>query len=128
MLYMPTDAAKPKRLQGCYVSDQETERMVYFWNGQHPDAQSPMLKVEELASAQTAAIGGSVNRPRDGLFDTAMQLAEDSGTISASFLQRKLHIGYPRAARLADEVKEALGQDTDDGGAEIPADDDTLLR
>ncbi|XUW99846.1 MAG: DNA translocase FtsK [Dehalogenimonas sp.] len=127
MLYMPTDAAKPKRLQGCYVSDQETERMVYFWNGQHPEANSPMLKVEELATAQTPGILGGT-QPRDSLFDTAMQLAQESGNISASFLQRKLHIGYPRAARLADEVKEALGQDTDDGGAEVPADDDTLLR
>jgi DNA segregation ATPase FtsK/SpoIIIE, S-DNA-T family len=127
MLYMPTDAAKPKRLQGCYVSDQETERLVYFWNGQRPEAQAPMLKVEDLASAQTpGAFGGT--QQRDSLFDTAMQLAEESGTISASFLQRKLHIGYPRAARLADEVKEAIGQDTDDGGAEVPADDDTLLR
>ncbi|APV44853.1 DNA segregation ATPase FtsK/SpoIIIE, S-DNA-T family [Dehalogenimonas formicexedens] len=127
MLYMPTDAAKPKRLQGCYVSDQETERMVYFWNGQHPDANSPMLKVEELASTQANA-GGGAAKQRDSLFETAMQLAEESGNISASFLQRKLHIGYPRAARLADEVKEALGQDTDDGGAEVPADDNTLLR
>ncbi|PPD57462.1 FtsK/SpoIIIE family DNA translocase [Dehalogenimonas etheniformans] len=127
MLYMPTDAAKPKRLQGCYVSDQETERMVYFWNGQHPEANSPMLKVEELATAQTPGILGGT-QPRDSLFDTAMQLAQESGNISASFLQRKLHIGYPRAARLADEVKEALGQDTEDGGAEVPADDDTLLR
>ena len=127
MLYMPTDAAKPKRLQGCYVSDQETERLVYFWNGQRPEAQTPMLKVEELASLQAAGSAGGTQQ-RDSLFDTAMQLAEESGTISASFLQRKLHIGYPRAARLADEVKEAIGQDTDDGGAEVPADDDTLLR
>ncbi len=122
MLYMPTDAAKPKRLQGCYVSDLETERLVYFWNGQHPETVSPMLKVEELVSAQTLA-GFDKKPQRDSLFDTAMQLAEESGTISASFLQRKLHIGYPRAARLADEVKEALGQDTDDGGAEVPADE-----
>ena len=127
MLYLPTDAAKPKRLQGCYVSDPETERLVYFWNGQHPESVTPMLKVEDLPSVQTpGAFGGT--QQRDSLFDTAMQMAEESGTISASFLQRKLHIGYPRAARLADEVKEAIGQDTDDGGAEVPADDDTLLR
>jgi S-DNA-T family DNA segregation ATPase FtsK/SpoIIIE len=122
MLYMPTDAAKPKRLQGCYVSDLETERLVYFWNGQHPDAKAPMLKVEELAPAPAAA-GSDKKQQRDSLFENAMQLAQESGTISASFLQRKLHIGYPRAARLADEVKEALGQDTDDGGAEVPADE-----
>ncbi|KTB49023.1 FtsK/SpoIIIE family/Ftsk gamma domain [Dehalogenimonas alkenigignens] len=124
MLYMPTDAAKPKRLQGCYVSDLETERLVYFWNGQHPEAQAPMLKVEELSAAQAPMPGITGKQQRDSLFDTAMQLAEETGTISASFLQRKLHIGYPRAARLADEVKEALGEDTDDGGAEVPADEE----
>ena len=124
MLYMPTDAAKPKRLQGCYVSDLETERLVYFWNGQHPEAQAPMLKVEELAAATQMVTGGSDKKQQqDSLFETAMNLAQETGTISASFLQRKLHIGYPRAARLADEVKEALGQDLDDGGAEVPEDD-----
>ncbi|MEN8614138.1 DNA translocase FtsK [Dehalogenimonas sp. THU2] len=124
MLYMPTDAAKPKRLQGCYVSDLETERLVYFWNGQQPEAQAPMLKVEELAAATQMVTGGSDKKQQqDSLFETAMNLAQETGTISASFLQRKLHIGYPRAARLADEVKEALGQDLDDGGAEVPEDD-----
>ena len=121
MLYMPTDAAKPKRLQGCFVSDLETERLVYFWNGQRPEPQAPMLKVEELAPVQSG--GGDKKPQRDSLFETAMNMARESGTISASFLQRKLHIGYPRAARLADEVREELGQDLDDGGAEVPEDD-----
>ena len=128
MLYMPTDAAKPKRLQGCFLSDTETERLVYFWNGQTPEPQAPILKIEDIPTP--AAPGGAVDtvRGRDSLFDTAMELAHQTGTISASFLQRKLHIGYPRAARLADEVKEALAQEEDGlltpEGAEVPDDDD----
>ncbi|ADJ25480.1 cell division protein FtsK/SpoIIIE [Dehalogenimonas lykanthroporepellens BL-DC-9] len=128
MLYMPTDAAKPKRLQGCFLSDTETERLVYFWNGQTPEPQTPMLKIEDIPTPTVE--GGALDtiKSRDSLFDTAMGLAHQTGTISASFLQRKLHIGYPRAARLADEVKEALAQEEEGPltpeGAEVPEDDD----
>ncbi|MDV2988600.1 MAG: DNA translocase FtsK [Dehalogenimonas sp.] len=123
MLYLPTDAAKPKRLQGCFVSDLESERLVYFWNGQNPEPQAPILKIEDIPAATLP--GGAVDtvHSRDSLFDTAMNLARQTGTVSASFLQRKLHIGYPRAARLADEVREALEDELDDGGAEVPEDD-----
>ena len=124
MLYMPTDAAKPKRLQGCFLSDAETERLVYFWNGQTPEPQEPILKIEDIPTFTQPGTAADTVHQRDSLFETAMKLARDTGTISASFLQRKLHIGYPRAARLADEVKEALEEDYDDGGAEIPKDDD----
>lgn len=124
MLYMPTDAAKPKRLQGCFVSDAESERLVYFWNGQTPEPQEPILRIEDIPSPTQPGTAADTVRPRDSLFESAMKLARDTGTISASFLQRKLHIGYPRAARLADEVKEALEEDYDDGGAEIPQDDE----
>ena len=75
MLYMPTDAAKPKRLQGCFVSDLETERLVYFWNGQRPEPQAPMLKVEELAPVPSS--GGDKKQQRDSLFETAMNMARN---------------------------------------------------
>lgn len=123
MLYLPTDAAKPKRLQGCFVSDLESERLVYFWNGQNPEPQTPILKIEDIPAATLPGGAADTVHSRDSLFDTAMNLARETGTISASFLQRKLHIGYPRAARLADEVREALDDDLDDGGAEVPEDD-----
>ncbi|MFC1992790.1 DNA translocase FtsK [Chloroflexota bacterium] len=105
MLYMPTEAGKPKRLQGCYVSDAETERIVYFWNNQRrEEPASPSLKVEELVPP----VVGVEKRtyPQDPLLDAARQLAEEYKHISTSFLQRRLRIGYPRAARIMEQLEE----------------------
>jgi len=102
MLYMPTEAAKPKRLQGCYVSDAERERLVYFWSSQRRE-EVAMPTVEELVPPLTAARGGF---PEDPLLDAARQLAKEHRYVSTSFLQRKLHIGYPRAARLMEQLEE----------------------
>ena len=109
MLFMPTEAAKPKRLQGCYVSDPETERLVYFWGNQRQETAS--LNIAELtgpaaAPAETAA-------PEDPLLESARQLLQEHKHISTSFLQRKLRIGYPRAARLME-----LLEQTDQGEEE----------
>ena len=102
MLFMPTEAAKPKRLQGCYVSDAERERLVYFWSSQRRE-EAAMPGVEELALPPARARGGF---PEDPLLDAAKQLAKEHRYISTSFLQRKLHIGYPRAARLMEQLEE----------------------
>jgi len=102
MLYMPTEAAKPKRLQGCYVSDAERERLVYFWSSQHRE-EGKMLALEELAPPPTGARG---DYPKDPLLDAARKLAEEHKYISTSYLQRKLHIGYPRAARIMEQLEE----------------------
>jgi S-DNA-T family DNA segregation ATPase FtsK/SpoIIIE len=106
MLYMPTEAAKPKRLQGCYVSDAERERLVYFWSSQRRE-EAAMLGVEELALPPTGARGGF---PEDPLLDAARQLAKEHMHISTSFLQRRLRIGYPRAARLMEQLEEEKGE------------------
>ena len=103
MLYMPTEAAKPKRLQGCYVSDTEVERLVYFWGSQQREEAVP-LKIEEVVPPLTGAGRGSF--PEDPLLEAARQLAREHKHISTSFLQRRLHIGYPRAARLMDQLEE----------------------
>ncbi len=102
MLYMPTEAAKPKRLQGCYVSDAERERLVYFWSSQRREERA-MLGAEELVPTLT---GAGVDYPADPLLDAARQLAKEHRYISTSFLQRKLHIGYPRAARIMEQLEE----------------------
>ncbi|MBA7657339.1 DNA translocase SpoIIIE [subsurface metagenome] len=110
MLYMPTEAAKPKRLQGCYVSDAETERLVYFWGSQRRE-EAAQLKVEELVSSPTfGRVGGY---PKDPLLETAKQLAREHKHISTSFLQRKLHIGYPRAARIMEQLEEESNQEAE---------------
>ena len=100
MLYMPTEAAKPKRLQGCYVSDAERERLVYFWSSQR--GEEVAVKIEEFAPP-TGAKGVF---PEDPLLDAARQLAKEYKHISTSFLQRKLRIGYPRAARIMEQLEE----------------------
>ena len=103
MLYMPTDAAKPKRLQGCFVSDAEVERLVYFWGSQKGE-ESVSLKVDEFAPP--VAIGKREGYPEDPLLESARQLAEEHKQISTSYLQRKLHVGYPRAARIMEQLEE----------------------
>jgi S-DNA-T family DNA segregation ATPase FtsK/SpoIIIE len=101
MLYMPTEASKPKRLQGCYVSDAETERLVYFWGSQKKE-EAASLKIEGVTAPATAARGAY---PEDPLLEIARQLLKEHHHISTSFLQRKLHIGYPRAARLMEDLE-----------------------
>ncbi|MFC2048216.1 DNA translocase FtsK [Chloroflexota bacterium] len=103
MLYMPTEAGKPKRLQGCFVSDAEAERLVYLWNSQQVE-EAPPLKIEELVPSRTTA--QKAGYPEDPMLAAARQLAREHKHISTSFLQRRLHIGYPRAARIMDQLEE----------------------
>jgi S-DNA-T family DNA segregation ATPase FtsK/SpoIIIE len=103
MLYMPTEAGKPKRLQGCYVSDPETERLVYFWGSQQQE-QVASLKVEDFTAPRASIQRQTM--PEDPLLESVRQLAREHPQISASYLQRKLRIGYPRAARLMELFEE----------------------
>ncbi len=109
MLFMPTEASKPKRLQGCFLSDAEMERLVYFWGSQRKE-EADRLKVETLVSPVTTTIGGY---PKDPLLDTARELAQEHGHISTSYLQRRLHIGYPRAARIMEQLEEEMAQESE---------------
>jgi S-DNA-T family DNA segregation ATPase FtsK/SpoIIIE len=112
MLYMPTEAAKPKRLQGCFVSETEVERLVYFWGSQKGEEEaSSQLKIEDMVP--TMLSGRKEGYPQDPLLESARQLADQHEHISTSYLQRKLHIGYPRAARLMEQLEEEM-----DGGGE----------
>jgi len=101
MLYLPTEAGKPKRLQGCFVSDAEIGRLVYFWGNQRQMTDSVNFDelVEPVSSGQRVG-------PADSLLEQARQLAQEHKQISTSFLQRRLRIGYPRAARLMETLKE----------------------
>ncbi|MFC1873110.1 DNA translocase FtsK, partial [Chloroflexota bacterium] len=110
MLYMPTEAAKPKRLQGTFVSDPEIERLVYFWASQKPeDRTNEQIKLDEMVTAQMQKAEED-EFPKDPLLDSALELAGKHEHVSTSFLQRKLHIGYPRAARLSEQLEEELAR------------------
>ncbi len=112
MLFMPTEAAKPKRLQGCFLSDTEIERLVYFWGSQRQE-EADKLRMETLVSPTPATTFGGY--PRDPLLDTALEMAQH-GHISTSYLQRRLHIGYPRAARLMEQVEEEMAKEGEGEG------------
>ena len=101
MLYMPTEASKPKRLQGSFVSDTEIERLVYFWGNQRQMTGS--INFDELA--ELASLSQRMALP-DSLLEEARRLAQEHKHISTSFLQRRLRIGYPRAARLMETLKQ----------------------
>ncbi|MBI2847419.1 MAG: DNA translocase FtsK [Chloroflexi bacterium] len=102
MLFLPQDAPKPKRLQGTYVSESETERLVNFWNSQKKP--EPFYTVsEELAAFK---FGEGEQGGEDVLLQKAKELALEHRQISASLLQRRLRIGYPRAARLVDLLEQ----------------------
>jgi hypothetical protein len=103
MLFMPTDASKPKRLQGSFVSDQELEKIVDWWTNDRfrhlvPD------KLDHLLDE--AVVEDEKDQVEDPLFDAAKALAEQHSRISTSLLQRRLHVGYPRAARLVDQLED----------------------
>jgi S-DNA-T family DNA segregation ATPase FtsK/SpoIIIE len=104
MLYMPTDAAKPKRLQGVFVSDQEIDRLVSFWTQERfREIERPVYDhlLEEAKPAVDELTGAE-----DPLLDRARELAAEHNRVSTSLLQRRLRIGYPRAARLMDMLEE----------------------
>jgi S-DNA-T family DNA segregation ATPase FtsK/SpoIIIE len=110
MLYMPTEAGKPKRLQGSFVSDAEIERLVYFWGSQQ------QIKVSSVdfddVPERPPGAPRTVGTPPDPMLEEAKRLAQEYKHISTSFLQRRLRIGYPRAARLMEDLQRAgVGQE-----------------
>ncbi len=99
MLYYPMGASKPIRVQGCYLADKEMENvMKYLQNQAKPEYQE--IPNIEFASA------AKVEEALDDLFYQAAQLFIESDNASVSLLQRRLRIGYTRAARLMDLLEE----------------------
>ena len=101
MLYSSGDVSKPLRIQGAWVSDQELQRLVTHWRRQGLPRYTE-VDVEEMASlGETEEHGGA-----DELYDRALGVAQQYSRVSTSLLQRRLGIGYPRAARLIDLMEE----------------------
>ena len=103
MLYVPPDANKPKRLRGCFVSDQEIDKLVKFWKDRHDIYPSYL---DDAIAKAFAALETEEVKSEDPLMETARRLAKEHSHISTSLLQRRLHIGYPRAARIMDMLEE----------------------
>jgi len=115
MLYMASDSSKLVRLQGCFVSDKELERLVHFWRAQQetapaaaPDGSVPQTQPqivqqplwEDMVAKHKAA------DTTDDLLGEAIAVVRQYDRASASLLQRRLRVGYSRAARLIDLMEE----------------------
>lgn len=101
MLYSPQGLNKPMRVQGCFVSDDEVQRVISYWKAQgKPEYLDPE---GFLAETETKVESSGFE---DELFIDAGRLIMNTGMASVSFLQRKLKLGYARAARLIDILEE----------------------
>jgi S-DNA-T family DNA segregation ATPase FtsK/SpoIIIE len=95
MLFFPVGAPKPIRVQGAYLSDREVENLVSFWK-----KQAEPVYDESVAGEMQRANPGDTSE--DDLLPRAVEIFIETGHASISLLQRRLHIGYARAARLMD--------------------------
>lgn len=95
MLYYPVGAAKPIRVLGAYLSDREVEQLVQHWVKQSPPEYDQQWDNKLTLEAQ-------VSGNEDEILPRAVKMCVETGHASISLLQRRLHIGYARAARLMD--------------------------
>ncbi len=97
MLFLPIDAAKPTRIQGCYISEAEIEALVDFWRAQ----ESPVYLLQPSDFEPESPFYDD-DEEEDELYPAAVRLVVAHGQASTSMLQRRFKIGYGRAARLLD--------------------------
>ena len=106
MLFSRVDWGKPKRIQGCYVSDEEIFSVVEFVKEQSPaEYHEEILSAVAPATMQGAGGGGGASAD-DPLIWEAAHLVVESGLGSTSSLQRRLKVGYARAGRIMDMLEE----------------------
>jgi len=106
MLYAPSDINKPIRGQACFVSGDEISKVTHFIKKQRKPDISPEFDLKEEDADLLLGDDGSPTGAADPLFQKAVELAKAKGNISTSYLQRKLGIGYSKAARIIDDMEE----------------------
>ena len=116
MLYAPIGCGKPKRVQGCYVSDSEVEAVAsYVKNNFVTDYDQQVMEEIEKKAAQSGTKGSSAaaepeaseaELEGDEMLPAAVDVILETGQASVSMLQRRLKLGYARAARIVDEMEE----------------------
>ena len=105
MLYVSPDQAKPTRIQGPFISDGEVKKLVSFLRQQgEAEYQEEVFSQPVAVSPGTMLVNGE---ERDALFDKATDIVKSAGKASSSLLQRRLRIGYARAARILDQLEVA---------------------
>jgi S-DNA-T family DNA segregation ATPase FtsK/SpoIIIE len=127
MLYLSPEAGSPVRLQGCFVTDREITRLIDFWREQTGEEAEPPARAPEeekrkptgrAAEQETPGrkeeapwedlvkgIGEGADEAEEAELEEAVRIVQQYGRASASLLQRKMRLGYPKAARLMDELQ-----------------------
>ncbi|KOA20887.1 DNA translocase SpoIIIE [Clostridium homopropionicum DSM 5847] len=101
MLYYPVGESKPIRIQGAFISEEEVEKIVNFIKSQKSEVTYEEGIIDEINSSVEKGDSES-----DDLLDEAIEIVLESGQISTSFLQRRLRIGYNRAARIIEQLED----------------------
>lgn len=99
MLFNPIGAAKPMRIQGAFISEEEVEAIVNFLKN-HSNPQYEEIEIEEKTN------GKIFEQQEDELLEDAISVILETGQASISMLQRRLRIGYARAARIIDQLEQ----------------------
>ena len=105
MLYQPADEGKPTRVQGTYLSDTEIEELVAFWKG-HGHHEVERIPEAELEADASSGGSGEESNGDEKLLQDATRVLREYKRASVSLLQRRLSIGYTRAARLLDMLED----------------------
>ena len=103
MLFLPADAAKPVRIQGAFIEDKDVHYIVDHWHGVAP---IPQYAEEWLNLPSSGSVAEAEEGGEDPLLEQAKQVVRGQGTASASMLQRRLRVGYNRAARLIEQMED----------------------
>jgi len=108
MLYQAADAMAPRRLQGCWVSDDEVRTVVNYWKAWKikEDIKEPPTSDYQPAPWERGLTRREVLSETDPMLEQAISVVVAEGEASASLIQRKLNLGYPRAARIMDLLVE----------------------
>jgi len=115
MLYLPPEQAKPMRIQGAFIGDKEVEAFTAFLKkqGVNPQYTEEVTTMAKAGSVSVPGVGGDV----DELFKEAVKVVCQYDRASASLLQRRLSIGYARAARIVDQLEAAGVIAASEGGS-----------
>jgi S-DNA-T family DNA segregation ATPase FtsK/SpoIIIE len=106
MLYIPPEQAKPSRIQGAFVSEKEVKKLVDFLKNENPPVEYTKEVLSEPLFVKKGMFSTGVDG-RDNLFAEAIRIICQHDKASASLLQRRLSIGYSRAARILDQLEES---------------------
>lgn len=107
MLFIPPDQAKPQRIQGTFVEDREIRDLIAHIRGQVVEPQYEEEVITKFESTSISGTTGTGTDEIDEFFDEAVKIVLESDKGSASYIQRRLSVGYNRAARILDQLAEA---------------------